>query len=58
MPLHLAPLHPLFAAEAGGVDLRLTTRTWLLWPTKDSPTRYSWIELAQRKDAAKVPKAE
>ena|SRR6266571_6401773 len=33
-------------------------RTWLLWPTKDTPTGYSWIELAQRKDAAKARKAE
>ena len=35
-----------------------TGKTWLLWPTKNTPTGYSWIELIQRKDAAKPPKAE
>jgi hypothetical protein len=35
-----------------------TGRTWILWPTKDAPSGYSWIELVQRKDAAKAIKAE
>jgi hypothetical protein len=30
-----------------------TGKTWLLWPTKDTATGYSWIELPQREDAAK-----
>ena len=33
-----------------------TGKTWILWPTKDTP--YSWIELPQRKDAASIRKAE
>ena len=35
-----------------------TGKTWLFWPTKDTPTGYSWIERTQRKDAPKTPKAE
>jgi hypothetical protein len=32
-----------------------TGKSWLLWPTKDTPNGYSWIELMQRKDGAKAP---
>jgi hypothetical protein len=35
-----------------------TGKTWLFWPTRDTPAGYSWIELTQRKDAPKAPKAE
>ncbi len=36
-----------------------TGKSWLLWPTKDTPAGWSWIELIQRKDAPpKTPKAE
>ena len=35
-----------------------TGKSWLLWPTKDTPAGFSWIELIQRKDAAKTPKPE
>jgi len=35
-----------------------TGKTWLFWPTRDTPAGYSWIELTQRKDAARTPKAE
>jgi len=35
-----------------------TGKSWMLWPTKDTPAGYSWIELIQRKDAAKTPKPE
>src|SRR4030081_969074 len=35
-----------------------TGKTWLFWPTKDVPAGYSWIELIQRKDAAKAPSAQ
>lgn len=30
-----------------------TGKTWMLWPTKDTATGYSWIELPQRDDVAK-----
>jgi hypothetical protein len=35
-----------------------TGKSWLLWPTKDTPNGHSWIELIQRKDAAKTSKPE
>ena len=35
-----------------------TGRTWILWPTKDTLSGWSWNELVQRKDAPKATKAE
>jgi hypothetical protein len=35
-----------------------TGRTWILWPTKDTQSGWSWNELVQRKDTPKGPKAE
>ena len=30
-----------------------TGKTWILWPTEDTPSGYSWIEVTQKPEASK-----